>query len=122
MATLTEGARRSEFVISDGGERSYRTATLLSGENVVAGTLLGRVTANGKYRYHATANVDGSQTFAGVIALEAVNATSGDKSIVILTADAEVMDAKLTYATGLSAQAKDDIRFGLAKQGIQVRV
>lgn len=45
-------------------------ATLVTGNGVIAaGTVLGRITASGKYAPYASGNVDGSQTPTGVLLL-----------------------------------------------------
>lgn len=57
--------------------------TVASGAGVLArGAVLGRVTANGKYRLSASASSDGSQTPTAILA-HAVDATSGDVEAIV---------------------------------------
>ena len=54
------------------------TVTLVSGAGALArGTVLGKITASGKYTKSATASSDGSQTPVAILA-DAADSTSGD--------------------------------------------
>lgn len=55
-----------------------RKVTILSGQNVVRGAVLGKVTASGKYVLSLTASADGSQT-PDLILAEDCDASGGDK-------------------------------------------
>ena len=55
--------------------------TLLSGEVVTRGTVLGQVTASGKYRKAATGNGDGSETIKAV-ATRDKDASGGDVKMI----------------------------------------
>jgi Bacteriophage lambda head decoration protein D len=51
MAELQEGRYAGEFIVSEGnGSISRETITVLSGETLQAGAVLGKVTASGKYK------------------------------------------------------------------------
>ncbi len=58
-----------------------RQITLLSGQNCVRGTVLGKVTASGKYVKSLSASSDGSQTPAVILA-EDCDASAADKMTV----------------------------------------
>jgi hypothetical protein len=60
-----------------GGEYLSRQITLVSGQNLPRGAVLGRITASGKYTLSASAAGDGSQTPDCILA-EATNASAGD--------------------------------------------
>ena len=45
MTTLTEGTHALEFVLSDSGNRSYSAETVLTGQVLTSGAVLGKVTA-----------------------------------------------------------------------------
>jgi hypothetical protein len=77
------------------------------------GTVLGKVTATGKYKVSLSAAVDGSQTPAGVYIAD-VMGQSGDlvlaaatdtKAIILARGPAIVADAGLTLGTGITAAA-----------------
>jgi hypothetical protein len=55
--------------------------TLISGQNLLRGAVLGKITASGKYTLSASAAVDGSQTPAAVLAVD-TNAAAADKATV----------------------------------------
>lgn len=55
--------------------------TLLSGQNLLRGAVLGKITAGGKYTLSASAAADGSQTPVAILA-EDTNAAAGDKATV----------------------------------------
>lgn len=55
--------------------------TLISGQNLLRGAVLGRITASGKYTLSLSAAVDGSQVPAAILAVD-TNATGGDKATV----------------------------------------
>lgn len=95
----TEGRMPAEAVLSESnGQRSREAIVVASGAGIVLpGTVLGRITATGKYLPAAPAAVDGSQTGAAV-ALYGCNATSADQSIAALVRDAEVKAFALIYA------------------------
>ena len=80
MPVLTEGRYAGEFIVSEGnGKISRETVTVLSGQNLQAGAVLGKVTASGKYKALDPAAADGSQ-IATVILYDAVNASAAEAS------------------------------------------
>ena len=65
--------------ITVGGTVSEHTdVTLLAGAVYAAGSVLGRVTASGKYRLSLAASDDGSQVIQPVVLMHTVDATEGD--------------------------------------------
>lgn len=92
-----------------------RKITLISGQNLVRGAVLGKITASGKYNLSLSAAGDGSQT-PDLILAEDTNASGGDKETV-------------AYATGVfnqraltigTAHTADTIREGLRAKGIHL--
>lgn len=98
MATM--GARTGEFLLSEApGTLSREAVVIASGAGALAaGTVLGKVTASGKYIAYDDDNSDGSQAATGVL-LAAVDATSADQDAVMIARLAEVADAKLVWAS-----------------------
>jgi hypothetical protein len=81
--------------------------------NLVRGSVLGKITATGKYVLSASAAVDGSQTPVAILAEDA-DATAADKTtIAYLTG--EFNTAALTLGAG---HTLDSIKAGLRDQGI----
>lgn len=122
MAVLTEGMHDGEFIVSEAnGNRSRGIGTVLSGQVLAAGSLLGKVTASGKYKLHTHGASDGSENVAGII-FNNVDATDGDLTgRTIVFRDAEVTGAGLTYSTGSDEAAITAANEELAALGIIVR-
>jgi Bacteriophage lambda head decoration protein D len=97
MPELTEGRYAGEFVVSEGNGRiSRETITVLSGQDLEAAAVLGKVTASGKYRALNPAASDGSQTAAGVL-YDVVDASAADTEGVAIVRLAEVNAAELVW-------------------------
>lgn len=93
-----------------------KDVTLLLGQNVTRGTVLGRVTASGKFVKSLSASADGSQVPCA-IALEDCDATAADKKIpVALTG--EFNKLALTLGAGHTLAS---IEWGLADKNIYLR-
>lgn len=58
-----------------------RKVTILSGQNIARGAVLGKITASGKYILSLSGASDGSQT-PDLILAESVDATGGDKEAI----------------------------------------
>jgi hypothetical protein len=72
------GTFTPDELIAGDAKIEAREGTILSGQNVLRGTVLGKITASGKYVKSLSASVDGSQV-PNAILLEDVDATSADK-------------------------------------------
>lgn len=97
----TEGTYTPDNLIA--GDFPIRTekVTLITGQNVVRGTVLGVITASGKYNKSLSAAADGSQNVFA-IAAESVDATAADKEIIVYLSGDFNEDA-LTFGTGHTA-------------------
>lgn len=121
MTTLTESAHTAEFIVSEAnGARSRATGTLIEGQDLAAGTVLGVITASGKYTQFNQDGEDGSETAAGVL-YAAVDASSGDATAVIVARDAEVNGDELTWPADITSEEKTAGIANLASVGIIVR-
>ena len=74
----TEGTFTPDNLIADDFPLMTETATIITGQNLSRGAVLGKITASGKYTLSLSASADGSQTPA-VILLQDTDATSADK-------------------------------------------
>ena len=93
--------------------RADRKVTIISGQNLTRGAVLGLITASGKYNLSLSAAVDGSAVPEAILA-EDVDATAGDKEgLVYLTG--EFNEDALTIG---AAHTADSIRQGLRDKGI----
>lgn len=90
-----------------------RSITLISGQNLERGAVLGKITASGKYTLSLSAAADGSET-PDLILAEATDASSGDV-VTIAYARGDFNENALTIGT---AHTADSIREGLRAKGI----
>tara|TARA_R110002072_G_scaffold298960_1_gene473706 strand:+ start:20895 stop:21266 length:372 start_codon:yes stop_codon:yes gene_type:complete len=120
MTVLTEGRHSLEFLYSEAaGSRSRDNVTVVTGQNLTAGTVVGIVTASSKYAAYDNAAGDGTEVAAGILAYD-TDATAADVAAVIIGRDAEVNADELNWG----AQAQPAIDAGvadLAALGIIVR-
>jgi len=98
------------------------TITLLAGAAYPVGSVLGRITASGKYKLATSGGSDGAQTAIAVL-LTAVDATLADAiGIVVARGPAIVSRAALTYDASVDDGAKITTKIGqLAAAGILTR-
>ena len=117
----TEGVYPAEFIISEAqGTRSRDVGTLASGNNLVAGAVLGIVTASGKYAEHDPAQTDGTEDAVAVLYAD-IDASAADADCVVVSRDTEVDGNQLAWITGISAGDKTDGITSLLGKGIVVR-
>ena len=98
------------------------TVPLLEGTAYPVGSVLGRITASGKYKLATSGGTDGAQT-AGAVLLYAVDATPGDAvGVVLMRGPAIVSRAALAYDGTVDDAAKITTKISqLAALGIIVR-
>ena len=102
---ILEQANGFEFVQSEAnGALSRDEVTLISGQNLRSGAVLGRITASGKYTQYAPAASDGSQLFAGILGYT-TDATGGDQKVSIFARLGEVKKDRLIKPTLTTPQA-----------------
>lgn len=124
MPTIfTEGRHPGEGLLSEAaGSRSRETVTIASGAGIIApGSVLGRVTASGKYVLSPATGADGSQTGVA-IALYGCDATSADRQIAVIARDAEWNGNTLTHHSSVDDATKRAAKATqLAAVGIIIR-
>ncbi|TWA76441.1 bacteriophage lambda head decoration protein D [Azospirillum brasilense] len=96
--------------------RMTRSVTLVSGQNLVRGAVLGKITASGKYVLSASAASDGSQTPVAVL-MDDCDASGGDKTVGIYESG-EFLGTALTLGAGHTLAS---IRDGLRDLSIYIR-
>ena len=98
------------------------TVTLLTGTAYPVGSVLGRITASGKYKLATHGGTDGAQTATAVL-LYAVDATLADAvGIVVVRGPSIVSRAGLAYEATVNDAAKITAKIGqLAAVGIITR-
>jgi hypothetical protein len=90
-----------------------RQITLISGQNLGRGAVLGRITASGKYNLSLSAAGDGSQT-PDLILAQDTNASAGDR-VTIAYERGDFNEAALVLGAAHTAAS---IREGLRTKGI----
>ncbi len=126
MTKFTEGRHPTEGLMSEAnGHRSRDNITIAAGSGIIEpGTVLGKITASGKYTASpnaVVAPIAGAET-ATAIALYRADATGGDVKISAITRDAEWNVNTLTYDASVNDDAKKATkRAQLAAVGIIAR-
>ena len=119
---MTNGMAHYLVSEANGMYRSRGTGTVTgaAGGPILAGTVLGKLTATGKFIPLVTGASDGSQTPAGIL-FEDVPIGAVDHKRTLTLRDSEVKAGQLIYPTGADATAKAAINAGLASLGIITR-
>lgn len=120
---LTEDRRTTaHYIVSEAhGYRSREQAIIASGAGkVIAGTVLGRITASKKLVPFDPAASDGSQTAVAVL-YESCDATSADVRRTISARDTEIQGAVLVWKAGLNDSQKTAALASLAALGLIAR-
>ncbi|MBP6556296.1 MAG: head decoration protein [Novosphingobium sp.] len=107
MTTLTEGKHTGEFIgqLAMGPGYHIDKITVLSGQNLVAGAAIGKITASGKYVAFDNAGTDdGRRTLVGFL-YAACDASGGDvtTATALLRGPALVNVNDITWAAGVDA-------------------
>lgn len=99
MPNRVEGRHPAEFVIAESpGDFSRENITVIAGQNLTGATVLGLITASGKYTTLNPAAADGSQNAAGILRADC-NATSADTRAVAYVRDVTVNASDLNWGT-----------------------
>lgn len=101
-----------------GGDFPIRSvqATLIAGQNLTRGAVLGKITTGGKLNLSLSAAADGSENVYGILAEDA-DASGGDKEVIVYTAG-DFNENKLTIG---AAHTADSIRDAFRDLGIHIR-
>jgi len=109
----SQGSYSPDNLIAGEFPRVARKITVATGANLVAGAVLGKITASGKYLLSASAAVDGSQTPDAVLAEDAAAASADVQAAAYFSG--EFNELALTFGAGHTA---DSTRAGLRDQSI----
>ena len=118
--------RTASFLVSEGQGTFSREQEMIAGDSgkIKPGTVLGKVTANGKFKPLAPAASDGTQNAAAILYEGCDTGKDDDAEDVrrtIVARHAEVHGAMLIWPDGI-ADAKKKIAIGkLAELGIVIR-
>lgn len=123
MAPLVKGPTEGDILKFDLDKNYTReVVTLLTGTNYKIGSVLGQVTASGKYTLSPATGSTGEETATAVL-LENVDASSADKSGVILRrGPAIISPADLVFASSVNDDTKKAAKIAqLVSVGIVAR-
>lgn len=116
QASFASSTFNPDRLLADNGDDILtRKVTVLSGQNLVRGAVVGKITSGGKYILSLSAAVDGSQTPDGVLA-DDCDASGGDKEALVYFRGRFNTNA-LTIGTAHTAAS---IREGLRVKGIDL--
>lgn len=105
----SQGSFTPDGIFAGDEDPQTRKITLVSGQNLKRGSVLGKITVGGKYTLSLSASADGSQTPATILA-EDCDASAGDKATIAHFGG--VYDENgLTYGAGhTAASAREPLR------------
>lgn len=100
MTTLqTETNHAGACIISlANGHFSMENVTIVSGQNLAANTVLGKITSGGKYAAHDNNASDGTEVAAAIL-YDKCDASAGDVVAAVIARNAEVNGNVLVYKT-----------------------
>lgn len=120
MVVLTEALGPGSCIIQEGDHYYSRdVAVVNAGDGITypPNTVLGRITATGKYVIWNPTNADGSQTVAGIL----IYTVTGEQDATILRRHAQVKSLALNWFDGATSGNKTTGIAGLAALGIIAR-
>lgn len=111
VTPLVEQWHDGGFLVSQpNGHRHVDQGVLIAGAKVLAGTIVGKITASGKFVTCISTASDGSQVPAGIL-FGTKDATAADKPCLVVRRDCEVNTSELIWDASFNAGA---ITTGLA--------
>jgi hypothetical protein len=121
MVTVPFGRGPGHFIAGEANFwRARQHETLIAGQNLLAGTVVSRITASGKLTQLTPGASDGSQTPVGLLYRD-IDATAEDKRVVLMARDFEADGQVVTWPTGITTPQKTAALTALAALGIVVR-
>lgn len=126
MATKTETQHDAEFLVAEAPgtiSRDAVTVTVPAETTLSAGTVLGKLSATGKYVIADETGSDGSEEAAGILFGELANGDdeAADMDAVVINFCAEVRETDLQWNEGRSDEDKAIALAALAALGIKAR-
>lgn len=109
FASFSSETQQPDNLIAGPLPIAHTKVTLIAGQNVARGAVLGKITASGKYNLSLSAAVDGSQV-PDAIAAQAVDATAADAEILVYTRGDFNQDALTLGAAHTIASIREGLR------------
>ncbi len=123
MAVLNESNRLCDILVGESAinnRHSRDKITIASGETVVVGEVVAKITASGNYVPIDFAGVDGSENAAGVV-IDNYDASAADVEGVIINRSAVFREDGLVWPDGATAPQIAGALAQLEDKGIKVR-
>lgn len=119
MGTVSEVVAPGEI---DAGTNTLHVdaVTVLSGQVLAAGTVVGKITTGGKYKILVPGASDGSEVAAGVL-WGAVDATGADKPGLVVRRMRELKNALIVWPVGITGPQQVTATAQLEARGILLR-
>jgi len=118
--TLHEGRWPAAYLVSDDIHLSREVITLAAGNVLEAGTVLGKVTASGKYTPLNPSANDGSQNAAAIL-YDNVDASASDVPAVVTIRQTAVKESELIWPASITEKQRQAAIDALAAQTIILR-
>ncbi len=107
MTVLTEGKHRAEYIASEpNGSRGRDVVTLIEGQDLGPGTVLGKITASGKFTQLDPDAQNGAEVACAVL-YDHVDATGDDTAATVTARDTEVVASSLVWPEGISSAERE---------------
>jgi len=108
MPAKTEGNYLGDWLLDEFGAPNYarEEVIILSGQNLKTGTVLGKVTASGKYVAYDNTASDGRETAAGVLIGDTDASSADKKAVALVRGPAVISKAGLTWHANNDGAAK----------------
>ena len=112
----------SDVVKTEGENRYSRDDVILASGSAAleVGTVLGQVTASGKYEALDLAGEDGTEEAVAVL-LQKTPALTADRIVIVLSRTSEVVSQALVWPAGINATQKAAALASLKSRGIVAR-
>lgn len=121
MTVQSESNRLDDIVLwEEDNFYSRNKITVLSGENLSLGAVLGKVTASGKYAEFDPDAADGTENAAGILTTD-IDASAADKEGVAIVRDAMIVAEELVWEGTVTAGEKTAALAELKALGIIAR-
>ena len=105
MPTLTEGRHAGGFLVWEAFRDYCRETITIAAGTLEPGTVLGKITASGKYAAHDPAAADGSETAVAVL-WDKVDASAGDVPTVALVRGPAIVNRHDLVFAGSPSEAE----------------
>ena len=116
MPILTETPHAGGFLVWEALRDYCRSTVILASGNLQPGTILGKITASGKYAAHDPAASNGTQTAAAIL-WNSVDASGGDtNAVVLIRGPAIVNPVSYTHLDVYKRQDQGQPAAGLCRQ------